>query len=306
MRLFSLHDSAHVVQQLQGIDAVVSCAGPFSATARPMIEACIKAGTHYFDITGELDVFEFAHSARIDEAARAAGIAVCPGIGFDVIPTDCIARALADELPDATELHLGLSGNMAVSPGTAKSMIEGLANGTKARRNGKIVNIPLQVSDIDYGKGSQLSMSISWGDVSTAFYTTGIPNITVSWPASNKDIRQARIAGYIRPLLRLNRVQDFLKKRVDKRVRGPGAEHRDKSPVMVWGEVKNTAGDTVTAMIQTANGYSVTCDAPPLIIQHLLKNDIPTGSQTPAGLFGKNFICTVSGSSSIEILKGFA
>lgn len=303
LRLFNLNDSAHMLEQLQGIDAVVSCAGPFSATARPMIEACIKAGTHYFDITGELDVFEFAHSVKIDEAARAAGIAVCPGIGFDVIPTDCIARTLADELPDATELHLGFSGDVAVSPGTAKSMIEGFASATKARRNGKIVDIPLQVSDIDYGNGPQQSMSISWGDVSTAFYTTGIPSITVSWPASNKAIRQARIAGYIRPLLRLNRVQDFLKKQVDKRVCGPGAEQRDKSPVMVWGEARNAAGETVTARIQTANGYSVTCDAPPLIIEHLLENDIPAGSHTPAQLFGKYFVCTVPGSSSIEISR---
>jgi short subunit dehydrogenase-like uncharacterized protein len=265
-----------------------------------MIEACIRAGTHYFDITGEMQVFEFAHSPEIDKAAKAAGVTICPGIGFDVIPTDCLARALVEEMSDATDLHLGFSGEMAVSPGTAKSMIEGFAIGTKARRNGKIISIPLEVTDIDYGKGLQQSMSVSWGDVSTAYHTTGIPNITVSWPAGNSAVFQARMSHWLRPLLRQPWLQDYLKNQVDKRVKGPGEEQRDAAPVHVWGEARNAAGDKVTARIVTANGYSVTCDAPPLIIQHLMENDIPVGSHTPARLFGKDFICTVPGSSSIE------
>ncbi|CAM4496393.1 MAG: hypothetical protein LEGION0403_FIIPPAGN_01689 [Legionella sp.] len=32
---------------------------------------------------------------------------------------------------------------------------------------------------IDFGKGEKLATTIPWGDVSTAFYTTGIPNIEV-------------------------------------------------------------------------------------------------------------------------------
>ena len=302
-REFSLdRDTDYLAKMLEGIDTVIHCAGPFSATAQPMIEACIKAGANYFDITGEMDVFEFAHSPAIDAAAKAAGVTICPGIGFDVIPTDCLAKALVEELPDASELHLGFSsGAPLVSPGTAKSMIEGLAMGTKARRDGKIVNIPLQISNIDYGNGFEQSMSVSWGDVSTAYYSTGIPNITVSWPADDKAIRQSRITSYIRPVMGWKWVQNFLKKQVDKRVHGPGSEQRDKSPTLVWGEVRNGAGDTVTARIKTANGYSVTADAPVLIIQHLLNHDIPAGSQTPSMLFGKEFICSIPGSGSIEI-----
>lgn len=301
-RAFSLDDDIEqLAQQLEGIDALISCAGPFSATARPMIRACVRAGTHYFDITGEMDVFEFAHSAEIDAAAKSAGITVCPGIGFDVIPTDCLASALAEAMPDATDLHLGFSGAMAVSPGTAKSMIEGFAMGTKARRNGKIVSIPLLVSDIDYGKGEQQSMSVSWGDVSTAYYTTGIPNITVSWPADNKGVLQARLAGWLRPLFRQQWLQEYLKKQVDKRVKGPDAEQRDRHSVHVWGEARNARGDSLTARVVTANGYSVTCDAPPLIIEHLMAQDIPAGSHTPAQLFGKEFICAIPGSTSIEL-----
>ena len=74
--------------RLDGMGLVLNCAGPFSATARPMMEAAIAARAHYLDITGEIAVFELARS--LDAPARAAGIVLCPGVGFDVIATDCV------------------------------------------------------------------------------------------------------------------------------------------------------------------------------------------------------------------------
>ena len=303
-REFTLDDHAEVVRQLKDVDALISTAGPFSATAEPLVRACIEAKTHYFDITGEPTVFEFVHSAEINDAATAANVTVCSGIGFDVIPTDCLAKALVETLPDATHLHLGFAGEMALSPGTAKSMIEGLALGTMARRDGKIVTIPLEVRDIDYGNGPRQSMSVSWGDISTAFHTTGIPNITVSWPATNAEIRQARFAAWIRPIIRLGWVQNYLKKQVEKRVVGPDAATRARADVLVWGEARNATGDVVSARVTTANGYTLTFDAPPLIIQYLLDNAVPAGSQTPANVFGKDLVSLLPGSSEIEIRSG--
>ncbi|MCH2899060.1 hypothetical protein K3W01_15090, partial [Listeria monocytogenes] len=75
------------------------------ATSTPMIAACRAAGTHYVDITGEIAVFEQAPAG--DAEAREAGIVVCPGVGFDVIPTDCLAACLKEALPDAQRLALG-------------------------------------------------------------------------------------------------------------------------------------------------------------------------------------------------------
>jgi len=121
-RAFSLDDAQTIAAQLHDVNAIIHCAGPFSATSAPMIEGCLSAATHYFDITGEMRVFEHAHAERVDAAARQAGIVVCPGVGFDVVPTDCVAKALVDALPDATHLDLGFQSNMQVSPGTAKTM----------------------------------------------------------------------------------------------------------------------------------------------------------------------------------------
>jgi short subunit dehydrogenase-like uncharacterized protein len=300
-RVFDLVDPQATAEQIDDIDCVVHCAGPFSATSAPMIDACLEARSHYFDITGEIPVFEHAHSEAIDQAARAAGIVICPGIGFDVVPTDCIARALADEMPDATRLNLGFHGSMSISPGTARTIVERLGDGTNARRDGKLVSIPVNVRTIDYGRGSRRSMSVPWGDVSTAWYTTGIDDITVYWPATDAMIQGVKFADLMRPLLGLGLLQYPLKALIDWNVRGPSRDQRDRSPVHVWGEAGNEAGDTLTARMTTPNGYTVTQLAPVAIIECLLERDVAAGSTTPALLMGKNFASSLEGSSEIKI-----
>jgi short subunit dehydrogenase-like uncharacterized protein len=300
-RAFALDDTQQIAQKLFDIDAVVHCAGPFSATSAAMLGGCLSARAHYFDITGEISVFEHAHSPRIDAAARAADIVVCPGVGFDVVPTDCMARTLVDAQPDATSLCLGFHGDMHVSPGTAKTIVESLGYGTIARRDGRLVKIPVAVRDIDYGRGVRQSMSVSWGDVSTAFHSTGVGNITVFWPASDATIRKLRMAALARPLLRRGWVQELLKKQIEKKVQGPSKEQRDRQQVHVWGEVRNAGGMTVSGRMTTANGYTVTQLAPVAIIEHLWHHEVSAGSTTPALLMGRDFASKLPGSSGIAL-----
>lgn len=300
-RVFGLDDVAAVTEQLKDIDAVTHCAGPFSATAEPMMKACIQAKTHYADITGEIGVFELA--AQLDGLAKAAGVVLCPGVGFDVIPTDCVAAALKEALPDATELTLGFDSRSGFSPGTAKTSVEGMAEGNKVRENGKIVSKPMGklVRKIDFGDGEKTAMSIPWGDVSTAYHTTGIPNVSVYIPMPPKRIKQAQKLNYIKWLLKFEFVQNKMKANAAK-VKGPNEEKRKKLITYVWGEAKNAAGDTKVARIKTANGYDVTWQGGILIPQKLL-SDAPTegGHYTPAKLMGAKFVETLEGSDSLVI-----
>jgi len=301
-RSFGLDDATQTTQQIEGHFVVLNCAGPFSATAEPMMEACLRARVHYLDITGEIAVFELAQA--LNERARAAGVVVCPGVGFDVIPTDCVAAALKAALPDATHLALGFDSRTGMSPGTAKTSVEGLAQGGKVRRDGKIVTVPLafKVRRIDFGDGEKDAMTIPWGDVSTAYYSTGIPNIEVFIPGSPAMITNARRANWFRPLLRLSLAQKLIKARIAKTVKGPSEEKRARMPTFVWGEASNARGEKKIARIRTANGYSLTIAGSLAVVEHLMKNKLAGGAYTPSKLVGADLVTHLPESGPLQIV----
>lgn len=300
-RAFDLDAPEAVAQGLDGIGTVLHCAGPFSATAAPMIAGCLAARTHYLDITGEIEVFELARARDAD--AKRAGVVVCPGVGFDVVPTDCLALALKEALPGATHLALGFDSRSMLSRGTAKTMVEGLKQGGRVRRDGRIVEVPLGFRDrrIDFGAGEKVAMTIPWGDVSTAFHTTGIPNVEVYIPMAPARIAQLRRLEHVRWLLGLGPVQSFLKGRVDRQPPGPDERQRESARTCVWGEARDATGATRTARVVTANGYTVTVHAALGIVERLLAGAAPAGHATPARLMGSRYVETLPGSGKIRI-----
>lgn len=300
-RAFDLADPAAIASGLAGCGVVIHCAGPFSATAAPMMAACLAARVHYTDITGEIGVFEHAYAQ--DAAARAAGIVVCPGTGFDVVPTDCLAAMLVAVLPDATRLALGFDSRSGMSRGTAATSVEGLGHGSCVRENGALRRIPLgsRSRRIDFGAGEKLATAIPWGDVSTAYRTTGIPDVEVYVPVSPKAIANLRRLGRFGWLLRRKAVQSFLKSRIAKRAPGPDAAARERTPVHVWGEAENAAGRRITARVQVPNGYTLTRDAAVAIAERLLAGGAPAGFTTPARLMGPDFLTRLPGVTQVQL-----
>lgn len=284
-RSFSLDDAA---SHLMGMKLVLHCAGPFSKTSRPMVEGCLAAGAHYLDITGEIAVLERILADAQAERARERGVVLCSGVGFDVVPTDCVALRLKELLPDATHLSLGFDTDSRPSPGTLKTAIESLAGGMLRRRDGEIVKTPpAEVQrEIDFGRGAVPAMAISWGDVSTAFYTTGIANIDTWIPVPGRRTAALKVLNLARPLLATGFVQSGLKRLVAKSVKGPTVAQRKKSRTWVWGEATNSAGEKKTVRVELANVYDVTVDAALMVVGHLLDHHHDGGSYTPAMLLG--------------------
>lgn len=300
-RIFDLRNTSAAQAGLKGVSAVAHCAGPFSATSQPMIDACLASRCHYLDITGEIDVF-VAAQARHSEAV-AAGIVICPGVGFDVIPTDCVAATLKSELPDADRLALGFDTRSGFSPGTAKTSVEGLKMGGKIREKDKIRSVPLawQSREIDFGNGSKFAVTIPWGDIATAWYTTGIDNIEVFIPMAPSAAARLKKLDKLRPLLGLPPVQALLKRMAGKRIKGPDADQREKARTYVWGEAQNRAGKKVTARIETSNGYEVTVHGVLMAVRHVLETETAPGYFTPSRLMGARCVERLPGSGSITI-----
>jgi short subunit dehydrogenase-like uncharacterized protein len=299
--VFDLDDHTALCSTLSQVAAVLHCAGPFSQTAPSMMQGCLATHVHYLDITGEIDVFELA--ASVSGKAQRAGIVLCPGVGFDVVPTDCVAARLKEAMPDATHLALGFDSRAGLSKGTAKTAIESAARGSCVRIDGRLVTEKLasRTRRIDFGDGEKLAVSIPWGDVSTAYYTTGIRNIEVYTATSQKAADSMRRANLLRPLLRQRWIRELAKFNAQRRITPPGRTERENNPTHVWGEARNAAGEVKTARLRTANGYSLTVYAALGILHEVLGRACNPGFTTPSSLVGADFVSSLPGSSTIRI-----
>jgi short subunit dehydrogenase-like uncharacterized protein len=300
--VFPLTDIAATRRALDGVSVVAHCAGPFAATSAPMIDACLLARANYVDITGEIDVFVAAQRRHAE--AQAAGIVVCPGVGFDVIPTDCVAACLVEAMPDATHLALGFKGAGSRSPGTARTSVEGLRQGARVRKDGAITGEPLgqRTRIINFGAGPKLAVAIPWGDVATAYFTTGIANIEVYVPTSPRSIARLRRLDRMRPLLRLSPLRALVGRMAARNNPGPSQKQRDSDKTLVWGEVRNANGDTRTARLTTSNGYRLTVDGVLMAVRTLLARPAGAGGYfTPTQLLGARCVERLPGCSSIVI-----
>jgi len=300
-RSFTVENTTAVVDGLREVGLVLNCAGPFSATAARVLQGCFAMHAHYLDITGEIDVFERAQSHA--DTARRAGVVVCPGVGFDVVPTDCLAAKLKAVLPDATHLALGFDGGGIPSRGTAKTMVEGLASGGRIRAEGHLTAVPLafRTREIDFGGGIKKAVTIPWGDVSTAAWTTGIENIEAYIPSSPRSIQRLERLERWRGLLATRPAQWCLKRAVDRAPPGPSAGVRAATRTYVWGEARNAAGAVRTARVATANGYTLTMEAALAVVRRVLDAPPAPSYYTPSQIMGADFISELPGSSPIAI-----
>ncbi|MEM6523172.1 MAG: saccharopine dehydrogenase NADP-binding domain-containing protein [Bacteroidota bacterium] len=295
-----LDDETGLRKFLEGVTLVIHCAGPFIYTSKPMIEACLATGTHYIDITGEFNVFDLAYG--FDEKAQQAGVMLLPGAGFDVVPSDCLANELKKLLPEADTLNLAFTTKGGrLSRGTAKTMVENVDKGHLVRKNGTLVKHPLGrlTKQIDYGLFNQLSVGISWGDISSAYYSTGISNITVFTGTDTKQLRRLKMAHRLRGILRLGFVKKFIQKQIDKKPAGPSESSRKRSETYLWGEALGS-GSRVELRLKLPNGYSLTASAIGLITQKILNDDLKLGYQTPSTAFGSDLIYEVEGSERLN------
>ena len=295
--VFDLDDEAAAKVALEGVSIVLHCAGPFSATSQPMIDACLESGCHYLDITGEISVFANAHR-QSDEAMR-ADIVLMPGVGFDVVPTDCLAATLVKALPAATSMVLAFESGGRMSPGTAKTSIEGLAGGGCVRKDGKLKWVPLawKTREIRFKHGKRLAVTIPWGDVFTAYISTGVPDIEVYMAVPPSYVLHMKRLRMVKPLLSMQWVQNMMKRRIEKSVTGPEVGERQTSQMELWGEVKSADGRSASATMTTPDGYDVTVSASLGVVEHLLENDVEGGFYTPSLLMGDDYAASLPGVS---------
>ncbi len=289
-RAFSLDLREDIVMNLEGVRAVLHCAGPFCDTAQPMIQACLDAGVHYLDITGEYDVIQWA--SECDQRARGANVIVMPAVGFDVVPSDCLAATLAAALPDADHLLLAFSGDATLSPGTTRTMWRNIRRGGCIRRDGQLVRVPLgnDFVELPFSSGKRPAMAIPWGDVVSAYHTTGIENIEVRIGLPPRQAALIRRWRWLMTVAATPPIQALGRWWIARSVQGPDQAELADGKIEFFGRVSNSSGQQVEAMLVTPNGYRLTVDAALAVLQAVLDKRIEPGFHTPAGALGADFV----------------
>jgi len=301
-RAFSLDDTPALYSALRDVESVLHCAGPFVHTFRQMAEACLVTRRHYLDISGEIPGFEAL--AEMNDDATRADIMLLPGAGFDVVPTDCLAMHLQKRLLSATYLRLYIRGvRGGFSRGTARSAIENMQRGGMIRKNKDLVQVPpaWHVREIDFGRGPVEVVSIGWGDVSTAYHSTGIPNVETYMAFPPIAIQMLRAMRVIGPLLYLKPVKGMLKQALRLMRSGPTEEQRRNGFNLIVGEARNDVGGSVSSKLKTPEGYSLTALATVEIMERILNGDLKPGFQTPSLAYGSDFILGFEGVERVDL-----
>lgn len=292
-----LEDEDKLTSIIERFDLVFNAAGPYLYTAMPVVRACLAGGAHYLDLAGAVPVYKQIFS--LDAQARDRGIALLPGAGFDVVATDCMAKYVADRLPDADKLELAIATTGDVSGGSTKTELEVIAAGPQARRGGQLVPVRLGegIRRVRFPNGEHAVVPVPWGELVAAHHTTGIPNIdmAVAYPDITIPLLRRFIAP-IQALLRIDAVRRGLQTIIGAFMDGPDAEARAKARAYVWARASNPAGRMVEAWLETIEAYDFTAAAAVRCVEQIGA----AGTLSPGAAFGADFVLEIPGTRRLS------
>lgn len=293
-RAFSLEHPSIVQSHLEEVDVVLNCAGPFSATAEPLLDACLESGTDYLDLAGRITILDAL--AQRDAEIAEADVTAIPAVGFDAVPTDCLAGILAESVGSPTQLTMALDGFGTFSPGTMKSIIETLDRPGAVRSDGEVQQVPLawKTRAFTFGVGEKSGVTVPWGTISTAYYSTGIENIETYVTLPDLAVQALRWGRPLVPLVSARPLRTVLEAVVDRFVSGPTPDERTRSTTRLWGEVIGEDGAAV-AKLTTPEIYEFTATTAVESARRVLEDDVEHGFQTPVTAFGPEYVTEFDG-----------
>ncbi|APR81146.1 Hypothetical protein A7982_06493 [Minicystis rosea] len=280
----------------------MNAAGPFVGTFGPVIDACLEAGAHYLDLSGE--VLSIEGAAQRDAEARARRIMIMPSVGFDVVPSDCLALHVSRRLRRPRRLRIGVTGLEASSRGSLRTVANGIGRMVHIRRNGALTAVPpgSMQRAFDFGEGPKNAFALSWGDVATAFYTTGIPDVEVYYEAIAPLRLMTAVNQHFAGLLGTPAGRAWIDLHIDMLPEGPTSAQRAFGRGVIVAEAEDFAGRVVRSRVRTPEAYTFTCATTLAIVEHALQGDVEIGFQTPARVYGADFVTQFPGVTREDLL----
>jgi short subunit dehydrogenase-like uncharacterized protein len=267
-RVLALDEPTTLSEGLSDVDLVLNAAGPFLHTAAPLAEACLNSGTHYLDISNELQVFRNLYD--LNPQAEQAAITVMPGVGFGVVATNCLARLVSDAVGGAETLEVvARVASAEPGPGVAATRAENIPFGGWIRQSGQLQTqeLGLGISTLSFPDGDFPIMPVPTGDLEAAFQATGAPNVVaysalVDLPATevSPDAQIYRSFG--------------------------------------WARAIGVDGTSSEAWLETGESYRYTAMIAVRSVEETLDRTLG-GAFSPAAAFGPEFAFSVEGTSKV-------
>ena len=293
------HDN--LVSVLKHFEIVLHVAGPYTYTAKPMLDAVVEARTHYLDLTGENHVIQ-AELDR-DEEFRRANIMVMPAVGYDVVPTDCLNVYVADKISQPTQLTVVLNGSYIAaagaqtSRGTMKSGLEMLGRPLLKRENGEMVAMatPQLIHRNENGR-EQTLLQIPWADMITSYVSTGIPNIAVF------QVQEGQLPTWLLRIAQSDAGRRVLGWLIDNFApEGPPPGAQENRQTRIVSTVSNEAGATASAALVTPEGYLLTFHSTLIIARRVIDGQWEPGFQTVGKVYGPDLVLEVPGVTRTDL-----
>jgi short subunit dehydrogenase-like uncharacterized protein len=293
-------------EALGDIDVLINAASPFALTAPALIESCLRTKTHYLDVTGELPVFRTVF--RYDEAARKRGIMIMPGAGLGVVASDCLAMHVAALVPNAKYLRMAVLRPDSFSRGTFRSALALANSRVTIRRNGRLMSVPVGQLQrtFDFGDGEKESVAVSWADVFTAYYSTGIRNIEAYFEASFASRALYQLGAGIADTMQLAPARTLIDAVTSVLPEGPHEVRRRTERSVLVCEAEDSWRQRRCVRLTTPDGYSFTAEAATAIAQRILRGDFVSGFQTPAKVYGADLVLNLEGTDRQELQPRFS
>ena len=264
---------------LERADVVVNVAGPFEATAEPVLKAAVASRTSYLDLSNDLG--PVLAVLRADAVLTAAGISATPAVGFGTVATDGLARLLTERIPGGVRLRLGMAiGSDGGSRGVAASTLEVVRAGGRRLEAGVLERAPLGRGAFRAPDKGPLLVPVGLADLAITPLTTGIRSVAVGVamplprPAARLVLPAVAAAAKRLPALPQGR-----------------PSQRSREPVSrAWAELTCEDGTSAWASLSTGDGFRFSAEAAVAAAERVLAGDAEPGSGTACGRWGSAFL----------------
>ncbi|WNV86090.1 NAD(P)-binding domain-containing protein [Umezawaea sp. Da 62-37] len=284
---------------------VINTVGPFTATAAPIIRACLP-GSHYVDLANDLAAVSGVFD--LDEAAATAGRTLVTGAGFGVTTTESVVVKLCEDRPAPTWVRVDMVPSLDVEAGTvgealAGTLLDGLPGVPGGRRfdgrsyrDGRLIatRIGADAQPLVLPDGSTVTTAgIPLGELIAAQRASGAPSVI----AASSETPSSPVIRALLPLattlLSIGPVREFTKRRLAK----VNLKARPRPREYSWGHahLRWADGTTREGWVRVGDAQSCTGAVPAEIAHRLLAGTGKPGSHTPAALFGSTLIESCGG-----------